>query len=216
MPAERFFPDFTMPPATSYLRLVDWRAFLERYGVHTHIEGDITDLGDYLPLLGGTMSGDIAMGANSITGLAGPVDEQDAATKEYVDSEVYATNSNAMQAGLNDTEQIRLRVSVDVPAPWATWGLFWIFTVSPRRSDPGQNRVVTWRIRHNGSLLWAQNDFLLSTDPNDPGPVKTLSGAAEGLSGTGTRDIDLSAQLAVDDDYGLQDRIGWVRAVRTS
>ena len=39
-----------------------------------------------LPLAGGTRSGDIAMGTNSITGLADPTANQDAATKAYVDT----------------------------------------------------------------------------------------------------------------------------------
>jgi len=40
----------------------------------------------YLKLAGGTMAGNIAMGSNSITGLADPTNAQDAATKNYVDS----------------------------------------------------------------------------------------------------------------------------------
>ena len=39
-----------------------------------------------LPKAGGTMSGDIAMGANAITGMADPTLAQDAATKNYVDT----------------------------------------------------------------------------------------------------------------------------------
>ncbi len=42
--------------------------------------------GRYLELTGGTMSGDIAMGANKVTGLATPTANSDAATKEYVDN----------------------------------------------------------------------------------------------------------------------------------
>lgn len=45
-----------------------------------------TELGDYLELAGGTMAGDIAMGNNSITGLADPTNASDAATKDYVDT----------------------------------------------------------------------------------------------------------------------------------
>ena len=41
--------------------------------------------GRYLELTGGTMSGSIAMSSNSITGLANPTNDQDAATKAYVD-----------------------------------------------------------------------------------------------------------------------------------
>ena len=44
-----------------------------------------------LPKSGGTMTGDIAMGGHSITGLATPANDADAATKKYVD-DAFATN----------------------------------------------------------------------------------------------------------------------------
>lgn len=43
-------------------------------------------LNDKLDLAGGTMTGDIAMGGNQVTGLGAPVASSDAATKGYVDS----------------------------------------------------------------------------------------------------------------------------------
>ena len=46
---------------------------------------DPTDLdARYLLLSGGTMAGDIAMGSNSVTGLAEPTNDQDAASKNYI------------------------------------------------------------------------------------------------------------------------------------
>ena len=46
-----------------------------------------------LPLAGGTMSGNIAMGGNKVTGLADPTNAQDAATKNYIDTAVLAPSN---------------------------------------------------------------------------------------------------------------------------
>ena len=46
-----------------------------------------------LPLAGGTMSGNIAMGTKSITGMADPTSAQDAATKAYVDASITGSGS---------------------------------------------------------------------------------------------------------------------------
>lgn len=62
--------------------------------VRTH--NDLTDtlkntINNALPKSGGTMTGNIAMGSNSITGLATPSNDADAATKKYVD-DAFAVN----------------------------------------------------------------------------------------------------------------------------
>lgn len=57
------------------------------------VVADIPSLsGLYLPLTGGTMSGSINMGSNSITSLAAPVNPNDAVTKAYVDNFINATS----------------------------------------------------------------------------------------------------------------------------
>jgi len=61
-----------------------------------------TSIATKLPKAGGTMSGEIAMGDNKITGLATPTSNADAATKLYVDNqttqaETYAANALASQ-----------------------------------------------------------------------------------------------------------------------
>jgi len=47
--------------------------------------GIATAIGNKLPLAGGTMSGNIAMGTNKVTDLGAPSSDNDAATKKYVD-----------------------------------------------------------------------------------------------------------------------------------
>jgi hypothetical protein len=56
-----------------------------RSGVEHAKSYTTTALNDYLPKSGGTMSGDINMGGNKVSGLATPVADADAVTKEYVD-----------------------------------------------------------------------------------------------------------------------------------
>jgi hypothetical protein len=58
-----------------------------------------------LSLTGGTMSGNIAMGSNSITGLADPTAAQDAATKAYVDS---------LASGLDPKESVRAATTANL------------------------------------------------------------------------------------------------------
>ena len=50
----------------------------------------VANAANKLPLAGGTMSGNIAMGTNKITGLGDPTSAQDAATKNYIDTSVIA------------------------------------------------------------------------------------------------------------------------------
>jgi hypothetical protein len=52
-----------------------------------------TALATKLPLAGGTMTGDIAMGTNKITGLGTPTASTDAATKGYIDTTVLAPSN---------------------------------------------------------------------------------------------------------------------------
>ena len=54
-----------------------------------------------LPKSGGTMSGDIAMGSNKVTGLATPTDNADASTKAYVDSAA----TGAFNDAVSDTDE---------------------------------------------------------------------------------------------------------------
>jgi len=56
-------------------------------GDNVDAEGLATAIGNKLPLAGGTLSGNLAMGTNKITGLGTPTANTDAATKAYVDDQ---------------------------------------------------------------------------------------------------------------------------------
>ena len=60
------------------------------------------NLSGYLPLSGGTMTGDLNMGTHKVTGLATPTGNTDAATKQYVDNAVsgdYLPTSGGTMSG---------------------------------------------------------------------------------------------------------------------
>jgi len=57
--------------------------------------GIATAIGNKLPLAGGTMSGNIAMGNNNITGVGTPSANDHAATKGYVDTAASTAQTNA-------------------------------------------------------------------------------------------------------------------------
>ena len=63
-----------------------------------------------LPLSGGTMTGDIIMGSNNITGLSAPTEETDAATKAYVDSKISDVTGEVGLVSLDDFNTFKTTV----------------------------------------------------------------------------------------------------------
>lgn len=70
---------------------------------------DVKDL-NALPLSGGTMTGNIVMGSNSITGLSTPTEETDAATKSYVDSKISDVTGEVGLVSLDDFNAFKTTV----------------------------------------------------------------------------------------------------------
>lgn len=93
-----------------------------------------------LPFTGGTMTGDINMGLNKVTNIGNPTDDNDAATKAYVDESV-----SAIPAPASPTNDIRV---VDfVTAGITTMGLQTkIETGAKRESVAGTKYKVYWYI----------------------------------------------------------------------
>ena len=59
------------------------------------VDGIGVAIGNKLPLAGGSMTGNIAMGSNLVTGLGAPSSDNDAARKKYVDDTAATAQTNA-------------------------------------------------------------------------------------------------------------------------
>ena len=65
-----------------------------------------------LPRAGGTVTGDIAMGGNRVTGLGAPVESGDGATKGYVDGKRFIAVATISAAWTGDAAPYRQNVAV--------------------------------------------------------------------------------------------------------
>ena len=81
----------------------------------TNDSGFITADATKLPLAGGTMSGDIAMGSNKVTGLGTPSATGDAATKGYVDTQISASGGGTV-TNVSGTAPISVTNGTTTPA----------------------------------------------------------------------------------------------------
>ena len=106
------------------------------------VPADIPSLSStYLALTGGTMSGSIAMGSNSITGLADPSSNQDAATKNYVDSAVSTATGGAVS-----------KITVKNGALTSSGGA-WTWTISASTNTLGEDVAVTVYELSTGAIV---------------------------------------------------------------
>ena len=71
----------------------------------------VIDLSGYLQKSGGTMTGNLAMGSNKITGLAAPTADGDAANKKYVDDAISGISTVSSATGTIGTSATSASVS---------------------------------------------------------------------------------------------------------
>ena len=70
-------------------------------GIAEYVAANHQDISGKLNTSGGTMTGNLAMGGNLITGLGTPMNDADAATKKYVDDAVASAKSE-LEVEIND------------------------------------------------------------------------------------------------------------------
>lgn len=154
--------------------------------------------GPFLPTAGGTMSGNIAMGAHGITGLANPVNPQDAATKNYVDTIATGGAQAVLAASTANLTATYNNGSSGVGATLTNSGAQAAFsidgqagTVSGRylikdQSSSQQNGIYILTTLGTGSSNWVltrATDYDTVTNINDTGLIPVINGTAN--AGTG-------------------------------
>ncbi len=117
-------------------------------------------IAERLALSGGTMTGAIAMGTNRITGLGDPTAAQDAATRNYVDTNFQGTDAGLTYLdGLNFTDEasfktgVNLEIGVDVQA----------FDTDTAKTDVAQ----TFTAAQRGEITTLTSGATVTADFND-------------------------------------------------
>lgn len=100
-----------------------------------------------LPKAGGTMTGDIAMGGNKVSGLAAPAADSDAANKQYVDSRKATASVTLGASGWSGKAQV-------VSVPSVTVDNTVLVTPAPGSYVAYGEAVVYCSAQGNGSLTF--------------------------------------------------------------
>lgn len=162
---------------------------------------DIPSLsGTYLPLAGGTMSGQINMGSNKIVSMTDPTAAQDAATKNYVDAALAALNpadavyaatagSNIPGTYLNGVAGVGATFTTTSTATFTLDG-----TTPPLnsrilikdQSSGFQNGVYVFTVLPvggvSGSVFTRASDYNTASDMNSAGLIPVINGTVNALS----------------------------------
>jgi hypothetical protein len=122
-------------------------------------------LDDKLNLAGGTMSGNIAMGGNKVTGLGAPSASADAATKDYVDS---------VAQGLKPKAAARLASTADIDLATGT-----LLTIDGVTTVAGNRVLVKNQTlpEENGIYIADTGAWIRSTDFDSLSPIDEINGA---------------------------------------
>lgn len=121
-----------------------------------------TQLGNKLNLAGGTMSGNIAMGGNSVTGLASPSASSDAATKGYVDS---------VAEGLKPKQAVKLATTANITLS-GEQTIDGVLTSASRVLVKNQSAP-----EDNGIYVSAAGAWARSSDFDSLSPIDEINGA---------------------------------------
>lgn len=152
----------------------------------------------YINVIGDAMTGALVMGANAITGLSDPINNQDAATKNYVD------NLNVDDADSNITNEIQ--------------DLTFVSGVITLSSDPGSTTIDLSNYDVNASDDFSgafgdlssipaglsDGDDVDDADNNATNEIQTLSVSGNDLtiSGVGGNTVTLPVAGAISTDVG--------------
>lgn len=110
-----------------------------------------TELAAFTPLAGGTMTGELAMGDNKITGLGTPTADADASTKKYVDDEL---------AALDTIPPVSYRSSVSGFTGGASNGYFF-------RNSHNSTNTITYTIDTPGNYVLVEAQVYAIGNPNE-------------------------------------------------